>query len=207
MPRPSNTDRRRDQIVDGLRAALARHGYAGATIPRIAKEAGLAPGLIHYHFADKEEILLALAERLRAVFRARYERRRPSKSDPTSDLRAHLDAHVALGPDADPTTMACWVQLGAEGRHHRAVARVVRRALSDDLRRIEILLRKRLQTEGRSTRRIGVMAASLLCAIEGAYRIGTSAPGLIPRGSASAMIRSALDDLVLACPITRRSHG
>ena len=39
---------------------IARHGYEKATIQAIAAQAGLAPGLIHYHFKNKQEILVSL---------------------------------------------------------------------------------------------------------------------------------------------------
>jgi len=42
-------------------SVVARRGYAGATTPQVASAAGLAPGLIHYHFQSKQELLLELA--------------------------------------------------------------------------------------------------------------------------------------------------
>jgi len=64
MARPSNTDERRGQIVAALQAVMARAGYAGATIAAIARQAELAPGLVHYHFKDKRDHRLPI-ERLR----------------------------------------------------------------------------------------------------------------------------------------------
>ena len=58
MPRPSNTDERRAQIADALKRVMARKGYDGATVNDIAAEADLTPGLVHYHFRNKLEILL-----------------------------------------------------------------------------------------------------------------------------------------------------
>ncbi len=49
---------RKRQIVDAAARAIAQKGYADASIKDIAAEAGLAaPGLIHYYFKTKEEIL------------------------------------------------------------------------------------------------------------------------------------------------------
>ena len=61
MPRKPNTELRRAQIVDALRQVVAVSGYSGATIQAIAAQSGLAPGLIHYHFDDKLEILVGAA--------------------------------------------------------------------------------------------------------------------------------------------------
>ena len=38
-----------------LLAVVATNGYERATIQLIAKQAGLAPGLVHYPFKDKRE--------------------------------------------------------------------------------------------------------------------------------------------------------
>ena len=62
MPRKPNTELRRQQIVDGLLRTIAAQGYTGATIQAIASASGLAPGLVHYHFRDKREILVTLVE-------------------------------------------------------------------------------------------------------------------------------------------------
>ena len=64
MSRRPNTDKRRAEIVKALLAAMAEHGYEKATIQLIAQKAGMAPGLLHYHFASKREMLLELVKAL-----------------------------------------------------------------------------------------------------------------------------------------------
>lgn len=65
MPRvsPGRLLARREQILDGARAAFARHGYEGATVRVLEEEIGLSRGAIFHHFPDKEALFLALAER------------------------------------------------------------------------------------------------------------------------------------------------
>ncbi|ONI74701.1 TetR family transcriptional regulator [Actinosynnema sp. ALI-1.44] len=49
---------RRAQIVKAAIETIAEVGYGGASFARIAKRAGLSsPGLISYHFADKDELI------------------------------------------------------------------------------------------------------------------------------------------------------
>ncbi|TKV60710.1 TetR/AcrR family transcriptional regulator [Nakamurella flava] len=64
MPRvsPGHLEARRQQILDGARAAFARHGYEGATVRVLEEEIGLSRGAIFHHFPDKEALFLALAE-------------------------------------------------------------------------------------------------------------------------------------------------
>src|SRR5258708_11148946 len=47
-------------IIDASAAVLARDGYAGTSMKDIAREAGVAQGLIHYYFGSKEDLVLAV---------------------------------------------------------------------------------------------------------------------------------------------------
>ena len=55
---------RRTQILEAARAVLGRQGYAETSTKDIAREAGVAPGLLHYYFESKEEILIEVVEGL-----------------------------------------------------------------------------------------------------------------------------------------------
>jgi AcrR family transcriptional regulator len=48
----------REQIIQAAYRVLAEQGYDAATIKAIAREAGVAPGLLHYYFASKDELLI-----------------------------------------------------------------------------------------------------------------------------------------------------
>src|SRR5215207_4597951 len=107
MARPSNSEERRGQIVDGLLEVMARQGYAQATVAAIGKAAGLTPGLLHYHFETKQDILVALVEQLTGALALRVARRLEAAGEgPRARLHAFLDAYVGLGEDADPRAVA-----------------------------------------------------------------------------------------------------
>jgi AcrR family transcriptional regulator len=57
--RPARSENGRRDITDIAIDCFARYGYAGTSIDRIAKAAGLTKGAIYYHFTDKEELLFA----------------------------------------------------------------------------------------------------------------------------------------------------
>lgn len=50
---------RRAQIVDGVLTLLARDGIAGVSMRAVAREAGVALGLVHYYFDDKTSLIAA----------------------------------------------------------------------------------------------------------------------------------------------------
>ena len=58
--RRRSEDGRRAELIAAASRVIARDGLAGATTRRIAAEAGVPPGLVHYWFADKNDLLMAV---------------------------------------------------------------------------------------------------------------------------------------------------
>jgi TetR/AcrR family transcriptional repressor of bet genes len=199
MPRPTNTAERRAQIVRGLAHVLAERGYERASVQSIAAAAGLASGLIHYHFGSKQEILVALAAELAEAVRRRVVAA-PERARARDRLFAALDAYVARGEGADPEAVACWAAIGAEAARIPEVQTVYRAAMAESLRGLEDRVRDALREEGRSTRRARPIAAGLLAAIEGAFRIAAAAPDLLPAGFAAPTLRGMAGGLLDAEP-------
>ena len=56
-------DQTKDRIIDAAYRALVRQGYHETSMKDIAAEAGVAPGLAHYYFETKEDLLVAAIER------------------------------------------------------------------------------------------------------------------------------------------------
>jgi AcrR family transcriptional regulator len=56
---------RRSQILDAALHVMADHGFRGASIKRIAQQAGLkSPALIYWYFKDKQALFEALLEEM-----------------------------------------------------------------------------------------------------------------------------------------------
>jgi len=198
MPRKPNTELRRAQIVDALRQVMAISGYSGATIQAIAAQSGLAPGLIHYHFQDKHEILVELVESLAAYARARYERRAATAATPGERLRAYIDARLAFGDDAKPDAVAAWVMIGVEAVRDADVRKVYQRAAARELTLVRELLRACLRDAGKRVRKVDELAAGLLAFTEGAFVLASNARELVPRGFAAPLAAEWINRYVLA---------
>jgi len=205
VARPSNTERRREEIVGGLLRVMAARGYGGATIAQIAGEAGLPSGIVHYHFENKKEILVAVLERLSRVVRERYARRaaRAGLTESRGRVRAWIDAHVALGPDADAQAMACWVAVGAEALRDAVVRRAYEKVLIEDRQTLEGFVRAALRTEKRATKAARAISMALLAAVQGAFQVGCAAPGSIAPGTLAPLLRRMADGLIEAEPRNR----
>jgi TetR/AcrR family transcriptional regulator, transcriptional repressor of bet genes len=198
MGRPSNTEERRQQIVAGLLQVMAERGYEGASVAAIAKAVGLTPGLVHYHFKDKQEILLTLAEQLAARVHERVASRlaRVKGGDARARVDAFLDAFLATGADADPASVASWVTISAEAIRQPEVRAIYEKVVRTDLEHLEELV-------GAVTgkRRARAVAAGLFAAIQGYFVLAASVPALVPPGSAASTVkRMAAGLLDLAQP-------
>jgi len=200
MPRKSNTAERRREIVAALLAVMAERGYDGASIQAIARTAGLAPGLVHYHFENKEAILLDLVASLAQVGRARYEMLAASAASPHARLQAYIDARLATGPGADPAAVAAWVMVGAEAVRQLQVRRAYQDALAPELAMLTELLRDCLEADGRSQARAAQLAASLLAFIEGAFQLSSAARELMPEAYAAQMALQLVQRFIAAEP-------
>ena len=192
MPRPSNTSRRREQIVLGMLRTLADHGYDGASTQRIAHAAGLTPGLIHYHFASKQEVLLALVELLARRAQERIEQHRSRAKTDRARLHAFLAGMLQVSAGADPQAVTAWVVITAEAIREPKVARAVRALLGSWQRELTQLC----LPLARDRRVAGKAAAALLAFVQGCFVQAAVAPGSIPSGSAAPSARALADGLL-----------
>src|SRR4051812_50117217 len=51
------------RIIEAMRRSVARRGSAGSTFDRVAGEAGVSRGLLHYYFGSKEQLLVEVVRR------------------------------------------------------------------------------------------------------------------------------------------------
>lgn len=192
MPRPSNTEQRRRQIVDGLQTVMATRGYERATISAIAQAGGLTPGLVHYHFSSKQEILLELVERLAGRLADRYQTMLTDET-PQARLDAFIDSRLATGDGADPEAVACWVTIGTEALRQAEVGEVYRRLMraQRDHLRDDILSRFPRPPDSADK-----AAAAILAAIEGCYQMASATPELCPPGFAACSVKAMAKGLL-----------
>jgi AcrR family transcriptional regulator len=93
---------RRAQIVECAIQAIAELGYANASLAEIARRAGVSKGVIHYHFADKAELIQqvvnAVIEKAAAVMLPRIL----TEHSASAMLRAYIQGNVEfLGSHRD----------------------------------------------------------------------------------------------------------
>ena len=187
MPRPSNTSERRAQISSGLMRVMAKQGYDGASIADIAKAARLTPGLVHYHFKSKQEILLAALDDLASTHAARLRARLEGVAgDALAALSAFIDFHLGRGADADPEALACWILLSGEALREPKVRRKFAAALEETAAELVALIGRGVAQKLMVCADPAAAAGALVATIHGYFVLAATARTLIPPGSAAA---------------------
>lgn len=188
MARPSNTASRRSQLVHALSEVMAERGYDGATVQAIAERAGLTPGLLHYHFNSKNEILSALIETLSRKVEDRFlQLLAECQNDPKLELKAFIDAHLALGEAADRNAVSCWIVIGAEAVRNREVQKQYQAVSEKRILELERILEGCTNTSEKYLSKRAI-ALGILAAIEGSFRLLISSPLLIEEGFAAPTV-------------------
>ncbi len=132
MGRPSKRAERRSEVARAFARVLGTHGQGGATIARVAEAAGVAPGLVHHHFKDKDDLYETLLVELVGEFR-----RRAGASSARDPLDAYVDAALALDDRSDVAGARAWVGVFAEALINPALFAKVRRAMDAEVLHVE----------------------------------------------------------------------
>jgi AcrR family transcriptional regulator len=94
--RPPRSDNRVQELLDVAARLFAKQGYAGTSMRDIAVGVNMLPGSVYYHFASKEELLVAVygagVNHLERVTRAAVEK----EIEPWARLEALCRAHLEV---------------------------------------------------------------------------------------------------------------
>ncbi|MCA9668076.1 MAG: TetR/AcrR family transcriptional regulator [Myxococcales bacterium] len=186
--------KRRAQIASAMLDLLGEEGMAAATIGAVAKRAHLAPGLVHYHFSDKAELIAVAFERLIERHQRRLARLDPLLDDPPRWLAGFIDIHLGLG-DADETALRAWIVFSGEALRDDTIRRRYSEVVEDTIDRLVDVI-----TRGVRARVMrcdpATAAAAIVALIQGYLQVAATARGAIPAGSAAVAARAMVSGLV-----------
>jgi AcrR family transcriptional regulator len=80
------------ELLEATRRVIGRHGFQGATIDRVAEEAGVAKGTVYLYFANKEELLHAAVLEGMRVMIDQAQQAAASIEDPIERLKVQIRA-------------------------------------------------------------------------------------------------------------------
>ena len=87
---------RRKQILDAATQVFAEKGFHRATVKEIARVADIADGTIYTYFASKDEVLLAVLDRLNETTERQQQFVLGDEQDLKAFFRAYLQQRMAL---------------------------------------------------------------------------------------------------------------
>ena len=185
--------RTRQALLEAAAEVFAEHGFHGASIDMIAEAAGYTKGAVYAHFANKDELYLAL-----------LDEHLSSEGPPSVALLesgADIDAIASQIDDALPQELENvrdWGRLTFEFVLHAMRDETVRERLAERFERAcsdyTKSLEKRLAARGETpTSDLRKRAIALMAFENGLSLIGLIAPGLIAGGVYSATLARLLD--------------
>jgi AcrR family transcriptional regulator len=99
LTRAERRARTRASLLEAARRVFARYGFHGATLDRIADEAGFTKGAVYSNFTSKEELFLALLD-AQVVGEAGDVGASPTADEPGTVSAGFPDAALPSDPDA-----------------------------------------------------------------------------------------------------------
>src|ERR1700736_5658382 len=169
---------RRGQIVRAATTVLARQGYTATSLKDVAREAGVAPGLLHYYFESKQELLLEVVSGMEREMTQDWQAAIANIDDPLEGIVAALD-HTAARCTERPEFFRLLFDLYNLGLSSPAIR----------VRCAEMWERFIDDIEGEVRRVLGRLPA---------YTI-------VPRRALPAAIAGAIDGIALSGLVTQRS--
>jgi AcrR family transcriptional regulator len=128
---PAIRENRRRELIEAAIHVIARHGRAGCTVGRVAREAQLSQGLMNFHFKSMDLLLAAtfdhLAEEFDRLWRAQVER---AGESPWERLTAMIEAYFApevFSAEKLAVWFSFWVDADLRDEFRTASVKVERR--------------------------------------------------------------------------------
>ena len=123
MPKVGMRAVRRSQLVNATVELIQEHGIAGASVSQISAKAGLATGMVHHYFADKNALLEAtLWELARRLARQIYVLIAEART-PTERVLAFIDGNLSPA-SLNAGTVSVWLSFWGQVPHNPRFARI-----------------------------------------------------------------------------------
>jgi TetR/AcrR family transcriptional repressor of bet genes len=188
MARPSNTAQRKEEIVLALLKVMSEKGYEKSSIQMIGKAAGLTPGLIHYHFKTKQDILLALVDWISQAATNRLNTLNEGLTEPWDKLAAFINARLATGEDAMPEIVSAWVVIAGESVRQPEIKVLYQNLIDQQLKELKKLIADVWEGKTARNKEVINLAAIVLAAMEGAFQLSATANEVMPKNYAAETI-------------------
>ncbi len=83
------------QIIEAAVKVIAKNGYHGSQVSKIAKEAGVADGTIYLYFKNKEDVLVSVFKEKMGQFIEQIAKATAAQPDAERKLKVLIDMHFS----------------------------------------------------------------------------------------------------------------
>lgn len=149
----------KERILAAAFTVLSRQGYENTSIKDIAEEAGVAQGLVHYHYKSKEQLVVAVL----AFVCEKVELKVVEGEAGALEAFEHTKAMLREMRD----THALYIQLIGVGLHDEVIGAGVREFVRADRKNVEDIARQVLAERGADASSARGIAGAVWAAILG----------------------------------------
>lgn len=114
-------DAKRAELLAAAITVIAQDGYAGASMRKVAKQAGCTTGAVTYYFANKEDMIGEVAQNLFDQVDMLLE-----SNQAQIDIASLLRQWLQWVSSDESTIWLSWLQLLAHARHEPVFADIIR---------------------------------------------------------------------------------
>ncbi len=198
MPKLGMGPVRRRQLVDATIASIHEFGLADATVTRIAKKAGVSPGIVHHYFISKDELLFETMRLMLENLRRIAVEKLSNANTPLERINAIIDASFA--PEQfSPQVTTAWLALYASARQSQSLTRIL--ALYHNRLRSNLLFNlKQMNTQPHThphmQAKIEEQAETIAAIIDGLYLRASLNPTLHLKTTSNQLALTAIDTIL-----------
>jgi AcrR family transcriptional regulator len=191
-------DERKRSLLEATLTCVAQQGLKGATVRRIAEEAGVTAGLVRHYFGSKNDLITSAYAYLIGQLTSEADTRaRQSTGDANDQLRHFLIANMTT-PNLSEQKVSLWATFIGRVRYESDFADIHREGYRDYLSLLESLIEPVVAAHGLPSgaaecRRLAIALNGL---IDGLWMEGSLNSGLYSRAILPELIIEAGERLL-----------
>ena len=183
-PRKATRDVRCQQLIEATIAVLAAKGYAALTVADVAKQAGLSPGIVIFHFGTKDQLLAETLRFLAIEYRDHWAgRMRQVGGTPAGQLKAIFISDFETDVFT-PERLAAWIAFWGEAQGRPIYDAICGELDAERFTRTGDLVRE-INAEGGYGLDPALVMRTLECLMDGLW-LGLAATGAGQKGRVTA---------------------
>jgi TetR/AcrR family transcriptional repressor of bet genes len=190
MVKQSKSELRKKEIIMTTMSLMAEKGIDGASTVLVAKKMNVSQGLIHYHFKNKQEILISVIEHISEILMLRYNSLISNDSTNIEKINAFISARLSKGKGENQEAVSAWIAISAKAITDVKIRDAYSYALDSQSSLLLGLIRETNLVESEDD--IKNKVSALITYIEGAFFLSIASKGILIEGNSVFVAKSII---------------